>query len=87
VGSRGHRQAKTKLAVLDRRAADLRREAVHTLTTTLARRYGTIVVEDLDVSAMARAMAAGRSVGLLLRLGSVRSAPPWPTRPGGREGT
>jgi putative transposase len=56
VGSRGHRQAKTKLAVLDRRAADLRREAVHTLTTTLARRYGTIVVEDLDVSAMARAM-------------------------------
>jgi putative transposase len=29
---------------------------VHLLTTTLARRYGTIVVEDLDVAAMGRGM-------------------------------
>ncbi len=56
VGSRGHRQARAKLAALDRRAANLRRESVHTLTTGLARRYGTIVVEDLDVAAMARGM-------------------------------
>jgi putative transposase len=56
VGSRGHRQAKAKLAALDRRAANLRRESIHTLTTTLARRYGTIVVEDLDVAAMAKGM-------------------------------
>jgi putative transposase len=56
VGSRGHRRARAKLAALDRRAANLRREAVHTLTTALARRYGTIVVEDLDVAAMARSM-------------------------------
>jgi putative transposase len=56
VGSRGHRQARTKLAAFDRRAANLRREAIHTLTTALARRYGTIVVEDLDVAAMARGM-------------------------------
>jgi putative transposase len=35
VGSRGHRQAKTKLAALDRRAANLRREAIHILTTAL----------------------------------------------------
>jgi putative transposase len=56
VGSRGHRQARAKLAALDRRAANLRRESVHTLTTVLARRYGTIVVEDLDVAAMARGM-------------------------------
>ena len=56
VGSRGHRQARTKLAALDRRAANLRRESVHALTSALARRYGTIVVEDLDVSAMARSM-------------------------------
>ena len=33
-------------------AANLRRESIHTLTTTLARRYGTIVVENLDVAAM-----------------------------------
>jgi putative transposase len=56
VGSRGHRQAKAKLAALDRRAANLRREAIHTLTTRLSRRYGTIVVEDLDVAAMGRGM-------------------------------
>jgi putative transposase len=56
VGSRGHRQAKAKLAALDRRAANLRRESIHTLTTRLARRYGTIVVEDLDVAAMAKGM-------------------------------
>jgi putative transposase len=56
VGSRGHRQANAKLAALDRRAADLRRESIHTVTTTLARRYGTIVIEDLDLAAMGRAM-------------------------------
>jgi putative transposase len=56
VGSRGHRQTRAKLATLDRRAASLRREAIHTFTTRLARRYGTIVVEDLDVAAMGRGM-------------------------------
>jgi putative transposase len=56
VGSRGHRQANAKLAALDRRAANLRTHHVHTLTTSLARRYGTIVVEDLDVAAMGRSM-------------------------------
>jgi hypothetical protein len=30
---------------------------MHTLTTALARRYGTVVVEDLDVAAMARSMS------------------------------
>jgi IS605 OrfB family transposase len=29
---------------------------IHTLTTRLTRRYGTIVVEDLDIAAMARGM-------------------------------
>lgn len=56
VGSRAYRQANAKLAALDRRAANLRRESIHTLTTRLTRRYGTIVVEDLDVAAMARGM-------------------------------
>jgi putative transposase len=56
VGSRGYRQAKAKLAALDRRAANLRSNQVQTLTTTLSRRYGTIVVEDLDIAAMARGM-------------------------------
>jgi putative transposase len=56
TGSRGFRQASAKLAALDRRAANLRTHQTHTLTTTLARRYGTIVVEDLDVAAMGRGM-------------------------------
>ncbi len=56
IGSRGHRQARTKLAALDRRAANLRKHQVHTLTTALARRYGTVVVEDLDIAAMGRGM-------------------------------
>jgi putative transposase len=56
VGSRGHRQTRAKLAALDRRATNLRTHQVHTLTTRLSRRYGTIVVEDLDIAAMARGM-------------------------------
>ena len=74
VGSRGFRQANAKLAKLDRRAASLRTEQVHTLTTTLARRYGTIVVEDLDIAAMAKGMgrrAFRRSV-VQAGLGKVR---------------
>jgi putative transposase len=57
VGSRGYRQTRAKLAALDRRATNLRTHQVHTLTTRLSRRYGTIVVEDLDIAAMARGMS------------------------------
>jgi putative transposase len=56
VGSRGHRHANAKRAALDRRAANLRSHQLHILTTRLSRRYGTIVVEDLDVAAMGRGM-------------------------------
>jgi putative transposase len=35
---------------------NLHRQAIHVLTTRLARRYGTVVVEDLDVAAMQRSM-------------------------------
>jgi putative transposase len=56
AGSRGHRHANAKRAALHRRAANLRSHALHTLTTRLARRYGTVVVEDLDVAAMGRGM-------------------------------
>jgi putative transposase len=74
VGSRGHRQASAKLAALDRRAANLRTNQTHRLTTALARRYGTVVVEDLDVAAMGRGMgrrAFRRSVAQA-GLGAVR---------------
>jgi len=56
VGSRGHRQANAKLAALDRRTANLRTQQLHTLTTALSRRYGTVVVEDLDLRAIGRSM-------------------------------
>jgi putative transposase len=55
-GSRGWRQAKAKLARLDRRCVQLRREAAHQLTTELAGSYGHIVIEDLDVEAMKKGM-------------------------------
>jgi putative transposase len=61
VGSRGYRQANAKLAALDQRAANLRTHQIHTLTTGLARRYGTIVIEDLDVAAMAHGGMGRRS--------------------------
>jgi putative transposase len=85
VGSRGHRQAKAKLAALDRRTANLRRESIHTLTTELTRRYGTIVIEDLDIAAMARAMgrrAFRRSV-YQAGIGRVRPTLAYKTRWGG----
>jgi putative transposase len=55
-GSRGWRQAKAKLARLDRRCVHLRREAAHELTTELAGSYGHIVIENLDVAAMKQGM-------------------------------
>jgi putative transposase len=74
VGSQAHRHARTKRAALDRRAANLRRQAIHALTTRLARRYGTVVVEDLDVAAMGRGMGrrAFRRTVYQAGIGSVR---------------
>jgi putative transposase len=50
-GSRNRAKAKTKLARLHRRIADIRVEALHQLTTSLTR-YRTIVIEDLNVAGM-----------------------------------
>jgi putative transposase len=74
VGSRGHRQTKAKLAALDRRAANLRRESIQILTTRLTRCYGTIVVEDLDIAAMGKGMGrrAFRRTVYQAGLGQVR---------------
>ncbi len=55
-GSRGHRAAKTKLAKLDRRAVNIRRDSWHQLTTMLASTYGEVVIEDLNIAAMGRSM-------------------------------
>jgi putative transposase len=55
-GSRGWNAAKAKLVRLDRRCVHLRREAAHQLTGELARTYGQIVIEDLDLAAMKQSM-------------------------------
>ncbi|WP_211229592.1 IS607 family element RNA-guided endonuclease TnpB [Nakamurella lactea] len=55
-GSHGHRAATATLHRLDRRAVYLRRETAHQLATSLARRFGEVVIEDLDIAAMKRSM-------------------------------
>jgi putative transposase len=44
------------------RVANLRRDGIHQLTTSLAREYGTIVVEDLHVSGMVKNQTLARVV-------------------------
>ena len=84
VGSRAYRQANAKLAALDRRATNLRTD-LHTLTSRLARRYGTVVVEDLDVAAMARGMGRRAFRRTVYRPASAGSGRCWATSaPGGR---
>jgi putative transposase len=55
-GSRGHGEAKAKLAAPGRRCVHLRKQAAHQLTTTLAETYREVVIEDLDLAAMKRSM-------------------------------
>jgi putative transposase len=45
-------RARARAARLHARAANLRRDGLHKLTTSLARAYGTVVVEDLKVTGM-----------------------------------
>jgi putative transposase len=47
-------QTRRRLARVHARAANLRRDALHKLTTTLATEHGTIVVERLNVAGMVR---------------------------------
>ncbi len=42
--------------------ANLRRDGLHKLTTRLARKYGTIVVEDLNVAGMVRNKRLARRI-------------------------
>lgn len=44
------------------RVADLREDTIHKMTTRLARAYGTIVIEDLNVAGMGRNRRLSRRV-------------------------
>jgi putative transposase len=51
-GSHNRAKAKLKLARLHARIANLRREALHQLTTSITRRFHTIGIEDLNVKGL-----------------------------------
>ena len=61
-GSRNREETRRRLARLHARVARIRRDALHKLTTRLARTYEVIVVETLNVSGMLRNRRLSRSV-------------------------
>jgi putative transposase len=62
AASRRWRRADQRRARLHARVANLRRESIHQLTTALARTYGTVVVEDLNVAGMLRNRRLARRI-------------------------
>ena len=52
--SKRRNQTRRRLARVHARTANLRRDALHNLTTTLATEHGTIVVEQLNLAGMLR---------------------------------
>jgi putative transposase len=61
-GSRNRRKAVAKLARLHARIANLRREGLHQLTTSITRRFHTIGIEDLNVKGMLRNGRLARAI-------------------------
>lgn len=55
-------KAKRKLGRLEAQVKHLRRDGLHKLTTRLARTYGTVVVEDLNVAGMVRNRRLARAI-------------------------
>lgn len=51
-GSRNHAKAKLKLVKLHVRIANIRRDSLHKLSTSITRRFHTIGIEDLNVKGM-----------------------------------
>ena len=61
-GSANRAKAKRKLARLHARIASIRLDALHKLTTDLARRFHTIGIEDLNVRGMVKNRHLARSI-------------------------
>jgi putative transposase len=61
-GSKRRRATRRKLARVHARAANLRRDALHKLSTTLATQHGTVVVEQLNVAWMIRNRHLARAI-------------------------
>ncbi|NEO53847.1 MAG: IS200/IS605 family element transposase accessory protein TnpB [Okeania sp. SIO3B5] len=52
IGSKNRRKAVKKLAKVHKKVADIRADALHKLTSWLAKNHSTVVIEDLNVSGM-----------------------------------
>ena len=52
VGSSNWKKALVKIAKLQMKIANIRKDTLHKLTTLLAKNHGTVVIEDLNVSGM-----------------------------------
>jgi putative transposase len=61
-GSANRRKARTKLARMNARVANIRLDASHKLTTDLTRRFHTVVIEDLNVRGMLKNRHLARSI-------------------------
>jgi putative transposase len=61
-GSANSRKSAARLARIHARVANVRADALHKATTDLARRYETMVVEDLNVSGMVKNRRLARAV-------------------------
>jgi len=61
-GSRGRNRTQQRLARVHARAANLRRDALHKLTTSLATGHGAVVVERLNVAGMVRNRQLTRAI-------------------------
>ena len=73
------RKTKARITRLHARVANQRRDGLHKLTTRLVRRFGTIVLEDLNVSGMLRNRRlarhiAGTGMGELRRQATYKTA-------------
>ena len=61
-GSRNYAKAKAKLARLHARIADIRRDGLHKLTTSITSKYQIIGIEDLNVKGMLGNRCLARSI-------------------------
>jgi IS605 OrfB family transposase len=61
-GSKRRNQIRRRLARTYTRTADIRRDALHKLTTSLATQHGTLVLEDLYVAGMVRNRRLARAI-------------------------
>jgi putative transposase len=61
-GSKNRFKAKQKLAKLHARIANIRLDALHKLTTSIVKRFSTVVIEDLNVKGMLKNRTLARSI-------------------------